>query len=714
MEIDYLFTPLLPLESRDVGKAAPMRLAMIIPWTLTHSSFTRRRYSTVANSQLPQLILVLVATAFACICPTAYGQANEWTWMGGDETAGIHAGVYGTREVPALANTPGTRSGASSWTDRNGDLWLFGGRGYDAVGNGGDLNDLWEFDPPTQEWRWMGGSATVPVANEGSRGVYGKLGVAAADNVPGGRVGASSWTDKEGNLWLFGGAGYDSNGGMYGNGLLNDLWKFDPATNEWTWMSGSSTVPVPYGARSGIYGTLGVPAAGNVPGGRQLAVAWVGRGGNLWLFGGEGPDSKGNYADLNDLWKFDPTTKEWTWISGSDVVTSQAGPPGVYGKRQVPAPENVPGGRDSSVGWVDGIGNLWLFGGWGRDSGADSGDLNDLWEFDPSTHFWIWMGGNSTIAPTETGWNGIYGTIGKPAAGNIPGGREWASSWSDSRGNFWLFGGDGLDSNGNRGPLEDIWEFNSGDDEWAWMGGSRTVPGYDVCQFGVYGTPGIPSATNSPGGRDSATTWSDSDENLWLFGGSGCGLVPPGYPFGGGDLNDLWEFRPSAPIGPAATPTFSIAAGTYTAAKQVEIRDTTLDSTIYYTLDDSTPGNESTKYKSAIAIDKTTTIRAIAMADGYADSAVATAKYLILKAQIISWAKITGTYHAGSKLTLKATASSGLMVRFASETPKVCAVSKATASLLAAGNCIIRATRPGNAVYGSAPPVSQTIAVKAK
>jgi len=303
--------------------------------------------------------------------------------------------------------------------------------------------------------------------------------------------------------------------------------------------------------------------------------------------------------------------------------------------------------------------------------------------------------------------------MGKPAAGNIPGGREWASNWTDSRGNFWLFGGDGFDSNGNRGPLEDVWEFNSSDDEWAWMGGSRTVPGYDVCQSGVYGTPGIPSVTNSPGGRYSATTWSDSDENLWLFGGSGCGFVPPGYPFGGDDLNDLWEFRPSAPIGPAATPTFSIAARAYTTTKQVKILDATVNASIYYTLDDSTPSDKSTKYKSAISIDKTTTIRAIAVADGYADSAVATARYIILKPQSITWLKIAGTHSVESKLTLKATASSGLPVSFTSETPKTCTISKDTASLLVAGSCTIRASQAGNSTYAAAAFVTQKIQITA-
>ncbi len=90
------------------------------------------------------------------------------------------------------------------------------------------------------------------------------------------------------------------------------------------------------------------------------------------------------------------------------------------------------------------------------------------------------------------------------------------------------------------------------------------------------------------------------------------------------------------------------------------------------------------------------------------------ARLSILKAQAITWPKIIGTYYAASKLPLKAHASSGLAVTFASETPKVCTVSKATASLLIAGNCTIRAAQAGNAIYASAQPVSQSIVVQKK
>lgn len=380
---------------------------------------------------------------------------NEWTWISGSST-GDQSGVYGTLATPAAGNVPGGRLDAVSWTDSSGNLWLFGGIGFDSSNNEGFLNDLWEFNPSTNEWAWMGGGSTVGSYESGQPGVYGKLGTAAPGNTPGGRQNAASWVDSSGNLWLFGGNGFDGNGS---SGELNDLWEFNPSTNEWAWMGGSSTIGS-NGGQSGVYGELGTPAAGNIPGGRLGAVSWVDEEGYAWLFGGLGVDSAGTNAHLNDLWRFDPNTNEWAWMAGSSAVTAsgpddQPGQPGVYGTLGIPAVGNHPGGREYATNWTDGRGNFWLFGGEGLDENDDYRYLNDLWEFDPSTNEWTWMGGSSTGIQS-----GVYGTLGSPAAGNIPGSRLKTASWVDSSGYFWLFGGDGIDANGNFSSLNDVWEFS--------------------------------------------------------------------------------------------------------------------------------------------------------------------------------------------------------------------------------------------------------------
>jgi hypothetical protein len=487
---------------------------------------------------------------------------GEWTWMGGSATVGSNfgqAGVYGTLGSPAPTNIPGGREQTLSWTDASGNAWLFGGYGEDStgVGFGGELNDLWKFDPTlgsNGEWTWMGGSNIAPPSQTfgaaGQPGVYGVQGTASLTNVPGGREQIASWVDASANVWLFGGEGIDVNGVT---GELNDLWQLNPTLGpmgEWTWMGGSSFVGTTFGGQSGVYGTLGMPASTNIPGGRYGSVSWIDASGNFWLFGGDGIDSTGTFGYLNDLWEYSPSatgdTGEWTWMAGSSTVGSNGGQSGIYGTLGMPASTNIPGGREAGVSWTDKSGNVWLFGGIGADSTGTQGFLNDLWRYTPGANGtvgeWTWMGGSSTLPQAFTGQPGVYGTLGTPASANIPGGRFSPVSWIDGSGNLWLFGGDGYDSTGVQGYLNDMWEYTpsaTGDTgQWTWISGSNAV-GRSGGQVGVYGTLGTASSTNTPGGRYGTVSWIDASGNLWFFGGDGYDSTgAQGY------LNDLWEFQP--------------------------------------------------------------------------------------------------------------------------------------------------------------------------
>src|ERR1700756_5871862 len=70
----------------------------------------------------------------------------------------------------------------------------------------------------------------------------------------------------------------------------------------------------------------------------------------------------------------------------------------------------------------------------------------------PHVSGWAWMSG-ANIA----GQSGVYGTQGTASASNVPGARHIGVSWIDKSGNFWLFGGDGRDSTGSFGHLNDLW-----------------------------------------------------------------------------------------------------------------------------------------------------------------------------------------------------------------------------------------------------------------
>ena len=77
----------------------------------------------------------------------------------------------------------------------------------------------------------------------------------------------------------------------------------------------------------------------------------------------------------------------------------------------------------------------------------------------------------------------------------------------------------------------------------------------------------------------------------------------------------------------AASPTISPGAGTYLRALMVTISDSTPGAVIYYTINGTVPTTSSARYASAIEVTSTTTIQAIAVAAGYANSPVASATF---------------------------------------------------------------------------------------
>jgi hypothetical protein len=346
-------------------------------------------------------------------------QTNEWTWIKGGGV-GIPNPVYGTQGVFAPGNTPGNEQWcAASWVDTSGKFWLFGG----SDGSGSSYNLLWQYDPAINQWALMKGSTT-----SGNLGSYGTKGVPSPNNNPPSRWETNaSWTDAENNLWLFGG---------YRGAYLNDLWKYDIANNEWTWMSGSNLT-----GQVGIYGTQGIPAAANIPGGRFVYTKWKDTDGNLWLFGGNGLASTSSPGVLNDLWRYDLSGNEWTWMSGSNLANN----PGVTGPLCELSPNYYPSGRyEARSCWRDLNGNFWLYGGLGVLS-----ESNDLWVYVPDSNAWA-------IVSTSNIASGLYGTQGIPSINTHPPTKMGALGWTDSIGNLWLFNGGFL---GAAIMRNDLWKY---------------------------------------------------------------------------------------------------------------------------------------------------------------------------------------------------------------------------------------------------------------
>ncbi|HYF32178.1 MAG TPA: kelch repeat-containing protein [Chitinophagaceae bacterium] len=288
---------------------------------------------------------------------------NMWTWMKGDNTPNQTA-VPGTLGVAASTNKPGSRVGTAYWKDASGNLWMFGGDGYGGTGLA-TLNDLWKYDPVTNMWTWMDGNP-----NGNQFGTYGTQGEENAANQPGQRFFCDGWIDAAGNFWIFGGTGR----GAADNGLLNDLWRYNPVTGNWTWMKGSTSPDT-----VGVYGTMGVADAANTPGARQNYMSCKGADGNFYLMGGNGFASALPSGFLNDMWKYDLSTNQWTWLKGDNVPNVN----GVYGTLGTPDAANKPGSRNHGEMWTDNAGNIWLFGGNGF-AEADFGRMNDVWRLNGS------------------------------------------------------------------------------------------------------------------------------------------------------------------------------------------------------------------------------------------------------------------------------------------------------------------------------------------
>jgi N-acetylneuraminic acid mutarotase len=439
-------------------------------------------------SSTPVLVVVVVRA-----------QSPGWAWMNGEQATDLN-GVYGTQGVGGVGNRPGARSLSAS-ASKGPVMYVFGGLGRGEIGAQGLLNDLWRFDASANQWAWVAGGKGLNAA-----GVYGSLGVAGAGNVPGGRSGAVLWVDDLGRVWMFGGFGRGSNGALTGE--LNDLWRFDPGVGQWAWISGGTGVNA-----NGVYGTTGVAAGGNLPGGRSGAAGWQDGAGHLWVFGGRGRGVSGATSGLlNDLWRFDAGVGQWTHCKGSTGINAL----GRYGSDTVEVIDQGPGGRSGASAWMGVDGMMYLFGGQGLAGSGAAGFLNDLWAFNPDSGEWrggVYRTASSRWATSpgleRTNLVGVNGVLGVAAATNFPSARSGAVASLAPDGKLMLFGGTGA------GSFNDVWSFDPVSSNWTWLKGHARAN-----QVGVYGQKGVASASNTPGARGGSVGFMEPSGHFWIFGGA--------------------------------------------------------------------------------------------------------------------------------------------------------------------------------------------------
>lgn len=111
-----------------------------------------------------------------------------------------------------------------------------------------------------------------------------------------------------------------------------------------------------------------------------------------------------------------------------------------------------------------------------------------------------------------------------------------------------------------------------------------------------------------------------------------------------------------APLVAMASPTFSPAGGSYASAQSVTISDVTAGATIYYTTNGSAPSTASAVYSGPIKVSATETLKAIAAASGFSNSAISSASYSIASGTATPVFSLPGgSYNSDQTLTISDT-----------------------------------------------------------
>ncbi len=461
-----------------------------------------------------------------------------WAFMGGATTVGANTSVPTTpTNTYDPTHRPRNRQYTHLWVDQLNRIWVFGGSG------GGNqaivLNDLWVYDPSrgtNGEWRWVRGS--------GENGKHtGTVGQSATSNIPAARHQGLTWKTSDGYFWLFGGqqifaTSYTSP--AYGN----DLWKFNPVSEEWVWVNGE--MPSAAGAggtKTGIYPTQ-VGQEG-MPRGRGWSASTVDPSGNLWLYGGSTNGIGSGF--MSDVWKFDVAAGKWFLMWGDATPDLQ---PNYNGQTMPGTPGGHPGGRHSFAFWSDAQGNIWIYGGHGS-----THFFSDLWKFDIVTMQWTWMSGSNkpSVMPPQNNsdGNGFWGDRGVASVDRYPGKRYGMASFKDKLGRFWLHGGRAASGTGS-GLKNDLWMFDPQTLRWTWMEGDSLS---DL--KGIAGAEGVQDPAYLPSARISIGSGVvDTAFNFWIIGGHGLGMV--GNNAARNFIGDVWNLTPTTP--PTCTLTASLTA----------------------------------------------------------------------------------------------------------------------------------------------------------
>jgi hypothetical protein len=500
---------------------------------------------------------------------------------------------------------------------------------------------------------WISGSITP-----GETGVYGIMGDASTTNVPGGRVCANTWIDSNGNLWLLGGAGYDSTGTK---GFLDDLWQFNPSTGQWMWMNGSSTANQPV-----VYGTLATPSSTSTPGGRYCPSSWLDGNGNFWLFGGWYQSSSGNNSyPLNDLWEAGAPTSAPTFSPAA----------GSYNSTQTVTIAGV--SSDAAIHFTtDGAtptASSSLYTGPITVSSTETleaiavvpGYLNSA----PSTATYT-LNQTTAATPQITPASGTYTSMQSVALlDSTPGATIYYTS-------------DGTTPTANSSRYSGLISIAATTTLKAIAiapnyGNSSVLTATYTLLLQPTATPTFSPATGTYTTAQSVMISDTTPSATIYYTTNGSAPTSASAIYSSPitvSMNETIQaaaiasgYSPSSTASATytiaqatlATPTFSIAAGTYSTTQTVAISDTATNATICYTTDGSSPTTASTIYTGPISVTSSETLKAVAFKSGYTQSEVATVAYTITQSATATptFSPVSGSYSAAQFVSIIDTAT---------------------------------------------------------
>ncbi len=387
-------------------------------------------------------------------------------------------------------NSPFSRYAAACMKDTSGSFWLYSSDGY---------HELWRYNPDINEWMLANGNTTVQLAP-----VYGTQGVAAAANQPGGATfGHPSWGDHMGNLWIFGPDG------------LNDMWKYNIATDMWTWVKGTNSMG------PAVFGIKGIASAATNPGMcNETDCHWTDSNGELWLY----TEFDGN------LWKFDPITEMWTWMAGNGAANAAP----VYGTIDVFDGANTPGGFSGcpAVGtlytmWITSDDHLWMM---VNRSDFVNGEV-EMWEYNPNINEWRCRRidalpiGQPQVYPTACDDNDstIFPIIRT----------EMRAEWVDNCDHLYMFGGGEFCWPSS--TYNDLWRYDPATNNYTYIRGG-TLPV-------VPGIQGVFDSNNMPPMVCGSQAWQNKNGFYLMGGDNGIGFPS----------DDLWLYSPDTVVADFST-----------------------------------------------------------------------------------------------------------------------------------------------------------------